>query len=207
MYREAYGWFERSEGVLDFAAGPVFDAWGFGFKSGEMPSDEEVARIRTSCGMRLLKPEMVPDENGMLSVRDLRLDGTDAPVVLNYNAIAQGYSCDLVAAYLYSIGVKDMLVDIGEIWCDGFNPGRRPWSVGVDRPFDRPDAGSSPLVIIASIMSVTDANTPIPSTPEADIPCSITSSAPRSYARTVRRMRTPWLPGAWSSVWRRRRHS
>ena len=145
MYREAYGWFERSEGVLDFAAGPVFDAWGFGFKSGEMPSDEEVARIRTSCGMRLLKPEMVPDENGMFSVRDLRLDGTDAPVVLNYNAIAQGYSCDLVAAYLYSIGVKDMLVDIGEIWCDGFNPGRRPWSVGVDRPFDRPDDGTDEL--------------------------------------------------------------
>ena len=51
MYREAYGWYERSGGVLDFAAGPLFDAWGFGFKSGEMPSDEDVARIRTSCGI------------------------------------------------------------------------------------------------------------------------------------------------------------
>ena len=142
MYREAYGWYEKSGGVLDFAAGPLFDAWGFGFKSGEMPSDEEVAKIRTSCGMGLLKPEMTPAEDGTLSVRDLRTDGTEAPVVLNYNAIAQGYSCDLVAAYLYSIGVKDMLVDIGEIWCDGLNPSRRPWSVGVDRPFDRPDDGT-----------------------------------------------------------------
>ena len=145
MYRMAYGWHERSEGILDFAAGPLFDAWGFGFKSGEMPSDEEVATIRTSCGMHLLKPEMTPAGDGTLSVRDLRLDGTDTPVVLNYNAIAQGYSCDLVAAYLYSIGVKDMLVDIGEIWCDGLNPSRRPWSVGVDRPFDRPDDGTDEL--------------------------------------------------------------
>jgi len=56
---------------------------------------------------------------------------------LNYNAIAQGYSCDVIARYLYSIGVKDMLVDIGEIWCDGLNPAGQPWSVGVDRPFDR----------------------------------------------------------------------
>ena len=142
MYRTSYRWYERSGGVLDFAAGPLYDAWGFGFKSGEMPSDKDVAAIRESCGMVLLKPEMTPRPDGTLSVRDLRLDGTEAPVVLNYNAIAQGYSCDLVAKYLYSVGAKDMLVDIGEIWCDGLNPSRRGWSVGVDRPTDRPDDGT-----------------------------------------------------------------
>ncbi len=145
MYRIGYGWFERSGGVLDFAAGPLFDAWGFGFKSGEMPTDETVASIKASCGMGLLKPSMTPRSDGTLSVRDVRLDGTDGQVVLNYNAIAQGYSCDLVAAYLYSIGAKDMLVDIGEIWCDGHNPSGRPWSVGVDRPFDRPSDGTDEL--------------------------------------------------------------
>ena len=41
-----------------------------------------------------------------------------------------------MAAYLYGLGVKDMLVDIGEIFCDGVNPGGKPWRVGVDRPFD-----------------------------------------------------------------------
>ena len=142
MYRIGYDWYRRSAGVLDFAAGPLFDAWGFGFKSGEMPSDEAVAAIRASSGMGLLKPSMTPRADGTLSVRDVRIDGTDVPVVLNYNAIAQGYSCDLVAAYLYSIGAKDMLVDIGEIWCDGHNPGGQPWSVGVDRPYDRPDDGT-----------------------------------------------------------------
>ena len=145
MYRVAYGWYERSGGVLDFAAGPLYDAWGFGFKSGEMPSDEDVAAIKASCGMRLLKPSMTPRADGTLSMRDVRLDGTDALVVLNYNAIAQGYSCDLVATYLYSIGAKDMLVDIGEIWCDGHNPSGRPWNVGVDRPYDRPDDGTDEL--------------------------------------------------------------
>ena len=142
MYRVGYGWYERSAGVLDFAAGPLFDAWGFGFKSGEMPSDEAVTAIKASCGMGLLQPSMTPRADGTLSVRDLRRDGTDAPVVLNYNAIAQGYTCDLVAAYLYSVGVKDMLVDIGEIWCDGHNPSGRPWNVGVDRPYDRPADGT-----------------------------------------------------------------
>ena len=115
MYRIAYAWYEHSGGVLDFAAGPLYNAWGFGFKSGQMPADEEVEAIRASCGMRFLKPEMTPRPDGTVSVRDVRVDVTDTPVVLNYNAIAQGYSCDLVAAYLYSIGAKDMLVDIGEI--------------------------------------------------------------------------------------------
>ncbi len=45
----------------------------------------------------------------------------------------------MIAKYLYGIGAKDMLVDIGEIWCDGVNPSGEPWSVGVDRPVDRED--------------------------------------------------------------------
>ena len=55
---------------------------------------------------------------------------------MNFNAIAQGYSCDKVAAYLYNLGVKDMLVDIGEIFCDGLNPQGKPWRIGIDRPED-----------------------------------------------------------------------
>ena len=56
--------------------------------------------------------------------------------MVNFNAIAQGYTCDVIASYLYSIGVKDMLVDIGEIYCDGLNPGGKGWSIGVDNPVD-----------------------------------------------------------------------
>ena len=55
---------------------------------------------------------------------------------LNFNAVAQGYTCDLVAEYLRSIGVKDMLVDIGEIYCQGLNPSGQGWTIGVDRPVD-----------------------------------------------------------------------
>ena len=40
------------------------------------------------------------------------------------------------AAALSKLGVKDMLVDIGEIFCKGVNPDGRPWSVGIDRPVD-----------------------------------------------------------------------
>ena len=129
MYKTAYRWYERSEGRLDFAAGPLYDAWGFGFKTGQMPTAGQLSEIVSSCGMKHL-PDTLTLEDGLLDPSSLGCPS------LNYNAIAQGYTCDLVAAYLYGIGVKDMLVDIGEIYCDGVNPSGKEWSVGVDRPVD-----------------------------------------------------------------------
>ena len=145
MYRMGYELWERSSGALDFAAGPLFDAWGFGFRSSSFPTDDEIARLRCSCGMALLPAEL-PVREGVLDPSDF---GNPR---LNYNAVAQGYSCDVVARYLYSIGVKDMLVDIGEIWCDGLNPSGKPWAVGLDRPDDR-EAGNQEKVAMESVWS------------------------------------------------------
>lgn len=138
MYRCAYRYWERSGGLVDCAAGPLYDAWGFGFRQQQFPSEEEIRGIQAGCGMRLLPPEL-PVEDCL--VRPAAIGHPQ----LNYNAIAQGYSCDVIARYLYSLGVKDMLVDIGEIWCDGVNPSGKPWSVGVDRPVDQPEVPSDEL--------------------------------------------------------------
>ena len=74
-------------------------------------------------------------------------DGILLPVGarLNFNAVAQGYTCDLVADYLRSVGVTDMLVDIGEIFCSGRNPSGLDWSIGVDRPLDGNDTPGADL--------------------------------------------------------------
>ena len=138
MYSLAYSWYERTEGAIDCAAGPVFDLWGFGFKSGEMPSDEDVRSAVASSGMGRLSKDIssLVGEDGFLNPSDIVLSGDAALPVLNYNAIAQGLSADMVAAYLSKLGVKDMLVDIGEIFCKGVNPDGRAWSVGIDRPVD-----------------------------------------------------------------------
>ena len=145
MYRMGYSLWKRSGGALDFAAGPLFDAWGFGFKNSSFPGDDVIARLRSTCGTALLPAEL-PIEGGVL---DPAAMGSPR---LNYNAVAQGYSCDLVAGYLYRMGVKDMLVDIGEIWCDGLNPAGRPWAVGIDRPEDR-SADNQQLEAMESVWS------------------------------------------------------
>ena len=138
MYRLSYGIYESTQGVVDVASAPLFDIWGFGFKSGQMPDDEMVADTRLGCGMSRLKKDMpsAVADNGLLRPSDMLATDDGRLPQLNYNAVAQGYSCDLVAAYLYSIGVKDMMVDIGEIYCDGVNPSGKRWTIGIDRPVD-----------------------------------------------------------------------
>lgn len=98
---------EETSGAFDVGAAPLFDVWGFGFTRDSLPDPERVREAMSKNGTKL-----------------------------NFNAIAQGYSCDLIASYLHSIGVKDMLVDIGEIYCEGLNPQHQAWAIGVDSPFD-----------------------------------------------------------------------
>lgn len=141
MYEDGYRLWKETEGNLDVAAGKLFDAWGFGFSKVEMPSDGQIREIMSHCGMKRLKEDMrdAATEGPELKVcaRNLLIDSESSALPeLNYNAIAQGWSCDLVAEYLYSIGVKDMLVDIGEIFCDGVNPHGKAWTIGVDKPYD-----------------------------------------------------------------------
>ncbi len=145
MYNISYGFYRMSGGAFDVTAGPLFDAWGFGFREGDFPSDAEVAELMEDCGMDRLRGDMreAVREDGTLDPRDLLLPenaGGKLPM-LNYNAIAQGYSCDLVAEYLRRAGVRDMLVMLGggEIYCTGLNPAGRPWTVGVDKPVDGND--------------------------------------------------------------------
>ncbi len=154
IYLKAYEIFEETSGVVDVAAGPLFDIWGFGFKNGSMPDDTLVSQTLKWCGMKRLHGDIRSRimSDGMLSSADMLLDEGKLPA-LNYNAIAQGYSCDLVAQYLYSIGVKDMLVDIGEIYCDGKNPSGRSWSLGIDSPVD---GNNTPGADLQAIINVPD---------------------------------------------------
>lgn len=147
LYDVSYRFYEFTGGAFDVAAGPLFDAWGFGFKGNGFPDDGRVRTIMKDCGMGRLcgRMEDALDGDGVLAPERLLKSPGELPR-LNFNAIAQGYSADLVARYLYSIGVKDMLVDVGgEIFCDGVNPDGKPWRLGIDKPVDGNDKPGADL--------------------------------------------------------------
>ncbi len=137
IYAYSHEMYSRTGGALDVSSAPIFDIWGFGFTADSLPEPERVNEALAACGMDRLAGDMhdALSEDGTLCASALLKTGGVAPK-LNFNAIAQGWTCDMVASYLHTIGVKDMLVDIGEIYCEGLNPGAKPWTLGVDRPID-----------------------------------------------------------------------
>jgi Membrane-associated lipoprotein involved in thiamine biosynthesis len=123
VFARSRNFYSETGGALDVAAGPLFDAWGFGFKKDSLPSEQTVVELMNSCGMDKV-------------AEDMTAVGDCPHPVLNFNAVAQGYTSDCIAEYLHSLGVHDMLVDIGEIYCEGVNAKGNCWKVGVDRPVD-----------------------------------------------------------------------
>jgi len=116
---------QETDGAFDITVAPLVNAWGFGFKSGIKPTDEQIDSILTFVGQ-----EKVTLHNG-------KITKTDPRIMLDCSAIAKGYGVDMVAEFLASKGIANYLVEIGgEISARGKNPNGTEWKIGVTKPVD-----------------------------------------------------------------------
>ncbi len=115
----------ETDGAFDVTVAPLVNAWGFGFKSGEMPTDAQIDSIRTLVGSHLIsleKEQIVKKQPG---------------VMLDFSSVAKGYGVDRVAALLRNCGIDDFMIEIGgEMIVHGQHPEGRPWRVGISKPTD-----------------------------------------------------------------------
>ncbi len=118
-----------SEGAFDPSAAPLFDLWGFGFQEKGAVSQAAIDSLLGFVGMGSFSLEERAD--------GVHLHRTYSRSKLNFNAIAQGYSCDVVASRLRKAGCRDYLVEVGrEIVCRGRSSRGGKWKIGIDKPFD-----------------------------------------------------------------------
>lgn len=62
-------------------------------------------------------------------------------MTLDFNAVAQGYTTDVIGDFLLSKNVNDFLVDVGgEILARGRKPNGDIWKVGIEKPAESKDA-------------------------------------------------------------------
>ena len=123
VFRESSRVYQVSGGAFDITLAPLIDAWGFG-----PGQQEELDSARVDSLLKYVGMDKV-------SLVDDQVYKTDPNVKLNVNAIAQGYSVDVVSAYLEGLGCKNYMVEIGgEIRTRGMNSKGNFWRIGVDRP-------------------------------------------------------------------------
>ncbi len=114
---------ELSSGYFDPTIGPLVSAWGFSAKNGDSITPQLIDSLKALVDYR-----KVHIENGQL-VKE------NPGIQLDFNAIAQGYTSDLIGAYLESQGITNYLVDVGgEIMARGNKPDGSSWVVGIEKP-------------------------------------------------------------------------
>lgn len=116
---------QLSDGYFDPTISPIVAAWGFSYKNGDTLTPQLIDSLRTLVDYRKVRIE-----NGHI-IKD------NPAITLDFNAIAQGYTSDLIASFLESQGVVNYLVDTGgEIMTKGGKPNGQPWIVGIEKPAD-----------------------------------------------------------------------
>lgn len=116
---------DKTSGLFDISAEPLFKEWGFSFKKGVVPNSSKIEELLASTGMN------------KVWLCGSKLEKSHPNLQLNVNAIAKGYSADIVANLLDSKSIENYLVEIGgEIRTKGISPRGGAWIIGVDRPVD-----------------------------------------------------------------------
>ena len=120
---------ELSDGLFDPTVGPLVQAWGFHFKKGMEMTPEIVDSLKQLVDYRKIKIE-----NGKVVKENPNM-------TLDFNAVAQGYTTDVIGDFLLSKNVNDFLVDVGgEILARGRKPNGDLWKVGIEKPADNKES-------------------------------------------------------------------
>lgn len=116
--------FQLTDGAFDVTVGPLVKAWGFGPDEHKNVSPSKIDSLLQLVGMEKVE------------LKDDAILKTDPRISLDFNAIAQGYSVDVVSTYLDEKGIRSYLVEIGgEVRVKG-DKGGALWRIGIDRPVD-----------------------------------------------------------------------
>ena len=129
-------------GAFDITVAPLVNAWGFGFKQGQMPDKQMIDSLLDIIGFN-----KIDLKGGNIIKQDPR-------IMLDCSAIAKGYGSDVVARLLRSRDVKNFMIEIGgEVVTSGISEKRLPWKIGVTKPTDDSLSVNQEL---QTILNVTD---------------------------------------------------
>ncbi len=126
--------YSESEGIFDPSIGQLINAWGFGKKENHTPpTQKQIDSLLALTGMDKVHVATTP--KGTFVEKD------NPNIQLNFNAIAQGYTSDVIADYFLSKQITNFIVEVGgEIVIHGRNTLKgKSWTIGIDNPLQKPD--------------------------------------------------------------------
>ncbi|NIA69707.1 FAD:protein FMN transferase [Pelagibius litoralis] len=111
-----------TDGAFDPTVQPLWELHAISAARGEQPTAEALAKAGARCGWSHLRYDAG------------RVSFARKGMALTFNGIAQGFIADRVAALLRTRGLRDVLIDMGEIAALGRRPDGGRWRAGVATP-------------------------------------------------------------------------
>jgi len=133
---------ELTSGQFDITIAPVIKAWGF--SRGSYNKNSNVDSLLQFVGSeKITNPEV---DSLYALPKGFQVD---------VNAIAQGYTVDVISQYLESKGVENYMVEVGgEVRCKGENVNGRIWRIGIEKPAEDRIPGQFQTIIALDSMSL-----------------------------------------------------
>lgn len=130
--------YNASNGAFDPTVYPLMQAWNFKKEKPAIPDSTRIDSIMNFIGFNKI---LFNETTVKKAVNQVRLD---------FNAIAQGYSIDVVFNFLAAKGIENMMVELGgEVRAKGVNESGDLWAIGIDNP--KPEASDAKRMAIITL--------------------------------------------------------
>lgn len=138
VLQRAFEIHNMTNGAFDITVSPLMNFWFDRDWSTAQLDSAQVDSILLYVGMK------------HVGLHDAQYIKTHPKTQLDVNAIAQGYSVDVLARYLQTEDIYNYLVEIGgEIRTSGTKANQEPWRVGIDLPQENSNTNDSRALAVS----------------------------------------------------------
>ncbi len=114
---------KATDGCFDITVGELVKAWGFGFKN-----KTDLTQSKVDSLLKYVGYNNIYIENHIVVKKH-------PETKIDFNAIAQGYTVDIVAEYFLKNKCTDFIIEIGgEVRVNGKKQNNEKWVVGIEKP-------------------------------------------------------------------------
>lgn len=123
VYKLSFNVNIETKGAFDPTIGPLIIAWGFDFANPQKMDSAIVNSLLEISGF------------DQFVVKGKQMYRTNDAARINFNAVAQGYSVDVMAQMLDKMNIENYYIELGgELKVKGKNKFGDWWVIGIDRP-------------------------------------------------------------------------
>jgi thiamine biosynthesis lipoprotein len=131
--------YNATEGAFNPAIYPLVTYWGFSPEN--YRNQKKINSASLDSAKALIRFDLIEiPTNKHDSQNRIVLKKPFPSFQLDFNAIAQGYTVDLIAQFFNNKKIANYMIEIGgEVRTKGNGPKNTPWRLGIDKPLENPD--------------------------------------------------------------------